>query len=200
MESEITTHIIKIKEYQTQHAEVAKSFHPELEKAIADARMKRQQLFRQTITYRENIPFVGAIYANGLQAQVMIYKMISNNKFFEVVAYDSRSKTYYFYTNHFFEQYAERVGIAHKKHLDILRHYVHHNPYIAFRYSNPHEEEHEGAMGYMHLGIMYGAKKAENIIVFKTFISHFHLTKEKQREAGKLRKKYVQASQMKMFS
>src|SRR5688572_10324685 len=152
------TEISRIREYKHQHDELAKSLYSQLEKTMHQAKVKKGPVHRTMVRHLDNQPFICHIYANVLQAEVIIFKMIPTAKFFEAIAYDPNKKMYYLIRDHVFERYQERMHVKPENHLDLLYHYVRNNPLLEINYSKPRDLDGNGVTVWIDKGIIYGEK------------------------------------------
>jgi len=194
------TEVAKILEYKRQHDAVAKCLQPEMEESMKMAREKRTQVSRTIARQLEGHTFICHIRANGIHAQVVIFKLIPTEIFFESIAYDPGTRMYYLIRDHVFERYKERQKVKLESPRDILYHYVHLNPFIAIKHSNPNEPEGRGVTAMIDKGVIYGEKLAANILNFRTFICHHMLSKKKRMETRGLGWKYRKVARQKSFN
>ncbi len=187
MDSQPATIIEKIRAYQACYADVAKALHPELEKAMAEAGQTRQHIHKEVRHRYHGKTYICAISAMALKAQGILFQITPARSYFEVVAYDPDKKLYYYYEDHFFKRYAQRMKIWNWPFADILQHYIRHNPVMV---SDMHKYPAAVSCHFIamvNMGMIHPRKEGANVVVFSALISRFTMTGKQLKETRKLR-------------
>ena len=135
--------------------------------------------------------FVCVLDARPLMCGFFAYRLYPVNEYFEAIALDLSSLKYFWFKDHFFQRYAERMGITHWEPIEILLHFNQCNPKMVFEASFD-KLIYKEFKGMIQSGVLYcDMFDNPNIVNFKTFIGFHTLSHVKANDPvmRKLRKK-----------
>jgi hypothetical protein len=134
----------------------------------------------------EDIPFCYSVFKSSAHHHCMVYMLLAHRNDFEAIAIDNGKV--YLYTVHFFQRYRQRMHLEMKTPVQVLMHYLQHNPLTVFGREMKKAKGRKFFRAVVHTGVVYGLfDNAHRMYVFDTLIDYYSLTGLKKLRFRKLR-------------
>ena len=130
--------------------------------------------------------------APGMQRRFSLYKIWRKGSQFSVLGWSDRDQSSFYFTDHFFKRYAERLRLASIGMIDVVKHFVIHEPAFTFDKVLNENGLHDVAAVF-DFGWVACDKSTKRFIAFKTFIADNMLGRKKRKKVKALRRQQVAA-------
>ncbi len=142
----------------------------------------------------DNISIIHIKAAPGIKRKFSLYKIWRKGDQYSVLGWSDRDQSYLYFTDHFFKRYAERLELPSSDMIDVVKHFVIHEPAFTFDILKNDNKNLENIVAAFDFGWVACDKSVKRFISFKTFIADKTLRGKKRRKVKELRKKNLTAS------
>lgn len=182
--------IIEIAEaYNKTYSMLKSDFECKQEQTSAKALETNKEVTYTLPLYEgDNISIIHIKAAPGMKRKFSLYKIQRHGSQFSVLGWSDRDQSYLYFTDHFFMRYSERLGLPNKDMIEVVKHFVIHEP--AFTFDTKHDNQGlENVVAAFDFGWVACDKRVKRFISFKTFIADNTLKGKKRRVVKELRKR-----------
>ena len=137
----------------------------------------------------DDISIIHIKAAPGMKRRFSLYKIWRKGKQFSVLGWSDRDQSYLYFTDHFFQRYAERLRLPSIGMIDVVKHFVIHEPAFTFDVPNGNDDDLEDVVAAFACD-----KSVKRFISFKTFIADKTLRGKKRKKVKELRKQNLMAA------
>ncbi len=127
----------------------------------------------------DNISIIHIKAAPGIKRKFSLYKIWRKGDQYSVLGWSDRDQSYLYFTDHFFKRYAERLLLPSNDMIDVVKHFVIHEPAFTFDTKTSNNTYQGNVVAAFDFGWVACDLSVKRFISFKTFIADTTLTGQK---------------------
>ena len=185
--------------------ELAEAYNKTYSMLKSDFECKQEQTSKRALETNSEVTYTLPLYegddvsiihikaAPGIKRRFSLYKIQRHDKQFSVLGWSDRDQSYLYFTDHFFMRYAQRLALPSKSMIEVVKHFVIHEP--AFTFDKPHgdDDDLEDVVAAFDFGWVACNKSVKRFMSFKTFIPDKILSSKKRKIVKELRRQLLAA-------
>lgn len=131
--------------------------------------------------------------APGMKRRFSLYKIWRKGRQYSVLGWSDRDQSYLYFTDHFFKRYAQRLRLPSIGMIDVVKHFVIHEPAFTFDKPQGDNVDLHNVIAAFDFGWVACDKSVKRFISFKTFIADRTLKGVKRKKVNELRNQLMAA-------
>ncbi len=194
---ELSTTYYRLKSFFSIAEIISSRLAIQFDRACALAKKSGSNVYYSVLFYHDDMPYVCSIDVNAKFSQRMVYKISKTTDGFEVLTYHRESRTYFLFSGHFMQRYAERFDLQHLKSAEIVKHFADNNPVLVLSKKAERKKDKKIFTAMCNMGLMHCVQENGcNLITFDTILGHSQLNTGQLKKQTGLGKKFAHVSKV----